>query len=49
MPSAEAAGIFGFLGHWLGAGLMIKNGRKIVRPIVLTVLALLFIKIISEI
>lgn len=49
VPLGIAAGIFGFLGHWLGAGLMIRNGRKIVRPIILTVLALLFIKIISEI
>lgn len=49
VPLGIAAGIFGFLGHWLGAGLMIKNGRKIVRPIVLTVLVLLFTKILSEV
>lgn len=28
MPSAEAAGIFDFLGHWLGAGLM-RNKKGI--------------------
>ncbi len=36
------------LGHWLGSGLAIKDGSKIVRPIILLVLALLAIKVISE-
>ena len=35
-------------GHWLGAGLAIKNGSKIVRPAVITVLVLLTVKILSE-
>lgn len=33
-------------GHYVGSGLMLKNGSKIVRPIVLVVLTLLFIKIV---
>lgn len=36
------------LGHYLGAGLAIKNGSKIVRPTVIIVLILLTIKILSE-
>ena len=36
-------------GHYLGAGLAIKNGSKIVRPTVIVVLILLTIKVISEI
>ena len=35
-------------GHWLGAGLAIKDGSKIVRPIILLVLALLAVKVVSE-
>ncbi|MCC8180394.1 MAG: TSUP family transporter, partial [Planctomycetes bacterium] len=40
------AGIFSVLGHYVGAGLAIKKGYRIVRPIVLTVLTLLFIRIV---
>lgn len=35
-------------GHYIGAGLAIKNGSKIVRPTVVVVLILLTIKVISE-
>ena len=35
-------------GHYLGAGLAIKNGSKIVRPTVVIVLILLALKIVSE-
>lgn len=40
------AAIFSIAGHYIGAGLVIKNGIKVIRPIILVVLALLFIKII---
>lgn len=43
------AGVFSFAGHYVGAGVMMKNGSKIVVPIIFTVLGLLFIKIILEI
>lgn len=43
------ATIFGILGNWLGSGLAIKNGAKIIRPIFLCVVALLFIKIAIDI
>ena len=36
------------LGHYLGAGLAIKNGSKIVKPTVIAVLILLTIKVSSE-
>ena len=36
------------LGHFLGSGLAIKDGSKIIRPIILLMLALLAVKIVSE-
>lgn len=41
------AGVFSIIGNYLGAGLVMHNGQKIVRPLVLTVLALLFIKVLT--
>ena len=35
-------------GHYIGSGMAIKNGSKIVRPVILVVLALLAIKVITE-
>ena len=35
-------------GHFIGSGLAIKDGSKIVRPVILVVLALLAVKVISE-
>lgn len=35
-------------GHFIGSGLAIKDGSKIVRPVILVVLALLGVKVISE-
>ena len=42
------ASVASILGHYLGAGLAIKNGSKIVRPAVIVVLLLLTVKIASE-
>lgn len=42
-----AAAAFCIAGHYIGSGMVLKNGYKIVRPIVLVVLGSLFIKIIS--
>lgn len=39
-----AAGVFGIVGHYIGAGLVMKNGSRVVRPIIIVVLAILFIK-----
>lgn len=43
-----AGALFCLMGHYMGAGLVMKNGSKIVRPIILIVLVLLFAKIILE-
>lgn len=42
------AAIASVLGHYLGAGLAIKNGSRIVRPTVIIVLILLTVKVGSE-
>lgn len=39
-----SAGVFGIAGHYIGSGLVMKNGSRIVRPIIALVLLLLFIK-----
>jgi uncharacterized membrane protein YfcA len=41
------AGLFSLLGSYLGSGMVLKNGSKIVRPVIICVLALLFIKLIG--
>ena len=35
-------------GHYIGSGMAIKNGSKIVRPVILVVLVLLAVKVITE-
>lgn len=42
-----AGAAFCLLGHYIGSGLVMKNGSKIVRPVIILVLLLLFAKIIS--
>lgn len=42
-----SAGVFCIAGHYIGSGLVVHNGQKIVRPVILVVLAILFIKIIA--
>lgn len=42
------ASVSSFAGHFLGAGLTIRNGAKAVRPVVITALILLAIKILSD-
>ncbi|MCK5130131.1 MAG: TSUP family transporter [Clostridiales bacterium] len=46
---AIPAGVFGIAGAWVGSGLAIKNGEKFIRPMLLFVMALIFIKIIWDI
>lgn len=41
-----AGAVFCLAGHYIGSGLVIKNGSKIVRPIIIFVLILLFVKIL---
>ncbi|MGB4659246.1 MAG: TSUP family transporter [Mobilitalea sp.] len=40
------AALFSIAGHYIGSGLVIKNGKKVIRPIIVVVLGLLFIKVI---
>ena len=48
VPIGLIAAVFAFAGQYIGAGLMIKNGSKIVKPVIFTVLGLLFAKIVLE-
>jgi uncharacterized membrane protein YfcA len=48
IPIGLISAVFAIAGHYLGAGLMLKNGAKIVKPFILTVLGLLFIRLIYD-
>lgn len=41
------AACFSVAGNYIGAGLVLKNGYKIIRPIIIFVLILLFVKVIT--
>ncbi len=42
------AALFGIAGNWIGSGLAIKNGSKVIKPVFIGVFALLFLKIVTE-
>ena len=42
------ASLFSIAGNYLGAGMVLKNGSKAIRPVILLVLGLLFIKVVTE-
>ena len=42
------AACFSIAGHYFGSGLAIHNGSRIVRPVILTVIGLLMIRVITE-
>lgn len=46
IPLGLAGAVFCLTGHYMGSGLVMKNGTRIVRPIIIVVLILLFFKII---
>lgn len=48
IPLGLTAAIFSISGQYLGAGLALKNGSKIVRPVILLVIILLSIKVLLE-
>ena len=48
VPIGLIAAVFSVAGHYIGAGVTIKNGTKIVRPVIFLVLALLTVKVILE-
>lgn len=43
-----AASVFSIAGHYTGAGLVTRDAKRVVRPVVLTVLVILFGKVIWE-
>ena len=47
-PSGLIATVFSLAGHYIGAGLTLKNGAKAVRPVIFVVLALLAVKVVLE-
>ena len=48
VPIGLIAAVFSVAGHYIGAGLTIRNGSKIVRPVILTVLLLLTVRVVLE-
>ena len=46
-PLGLAGGLCCIAGHYLGSGMVVHNGQRIVRPVVLLVLAILFVKTLS--
>ena len=42
------AACFSIAGHYVGSGLAIRNGARIIRPVILTVILLLAVKVILE-
>jgi uncharacterized membrane protein YfcA len=42
------AAITGILGNWIGAGLAVKRGAKIIRPVFIFVVILLFLKLLYD-
>lgn len=41
------AALFCMAGSYFGSGLVVNNGQKVVRPVILTVLALLFVRVLA--
>lgn len=48
IPLGLAAAVFNMAGNYIGSGLVLSKGTKIIRPIILAVLVLLFIKILLD-
>ena len=48
IPLGLLAAVFSTAGQYIGAGLALKNGSKIVRPVILVVLVLLAVKVFLE-
>ena len=46
IPMGLTAGLFCILGNYVGSGMVVNGGQKVVRPVIQIVLGLLFIKVI---
>ena len=44
-PLGLAAGLFCIAGHYIGSSLVVRGGRRVVRPMILVVLCILFGKL----
>jgi uncharacterized membrane protein YfcA len=49
LPLGLAAGVFSIAGSYLGSGLVIRRGARVIRYVILAVLGLLFVKILRDI
>ncbi|HHW32080.1 MAG TPA: TSUP family transporter [Clostridiaceae bacterium] len=47
-PLAIPAALFGILGNWLGSGLAIKKGAKVIKPITVLIMMILLVRVISD-
>ena len=48
IPLGIAGAVCGMLGNYVGSGLALKNGSKLTRPVILTVLLILLIRILTD-
>lgn len=48
MALGLTAAVFSIAGNYLGAGMVMKDGTKIVRPIIIAVLGMLFVKVMAD-
>ena len=48
VPLGLIAAVFALAGHFLGAGLLLKKGSKVAKPLILTVLGLLCIRLVLD-
>lgn len=48
IPLGLISAVFAVAGHYIGAGVLLKNGAKVVKPFVLAVLVLLFVRLIYD-
>ena len=42
------AAVFGMAGNYIGSGLVMRDGSKVIRPLIIGVLVILFIKVVSD-
>ncbi|MDD4311013.1 MAG: TSUP family transporter [Eubacteriales bacterium] len=48
LPIGLIAAVFAIAGHFIGAGVLLKSGAKVVKPFILVVLGLLFVRLIFD-
>jgi uncharacterized membrane protein YfcA len=48
IPIGLISAVFAVAGHFIGAGMLLKNGAKVVKPFILVVLGLLFVRLIYD-